>query len=110
LSTSEEGTRSTAIVVHQSRLCDALIELFEATWAQGTPIFATAARQSGGLDPVDSALLSLLNAGLKDEAAARQLELSERTVRRRVADLVERLGATSRFQAGAQAVRRGWIS
>ena len=85
-------------------------ELFEATWARGTPIFATAAGAAGELDQVDRALLSLLNAGLKDEAVGRQLDLSERTVRRRIADLVDRLGATSRFQAGAQAVRRGWLA
>jgi DNA-binding NarL/FixJ family response regulator len=40
---------------------------------------------------------------------ARQLGVSERTVRRRVSDLAEILGAGSRFQIGAQAVRRGWV-
>jgi len=57
----------------------------------------------------DRALLQLLNAGLKDEAIARQLDMSQRTLRRRVADLTHRLGATSRFQTGTQAMRRGWV-
>jgi DNA-binding NarL/FixJ family response regulator len=35
--------------------------------------------------------------------------MSLRTVRRRVAELIEELGAQSRFQAGVEAVRRGWI-
>jgi DNA-binding NarL/FixJ family response regulator len=35
--------------------------------------------------------------------------MSVRTVRRRVADLMDDLGADSRFQAGVEAVRRGWI-
>lgn len=55
------------------------------------------------------AILQCLNAGMKDDAIARQLGISERTVRRRVADLAARLGAASRFQIGAQAARRGWV-
>ncbi|MFC8734507.1 helix-turn-helix domain-containing protein [Luteimicrobium sp. NPDC057192] len=110
LTDSEEGTRTAAVVVRRSRLCDALVELFEATWSQGAPLFTPpAADADGELSAVDRDLLALLAAGLKDEAVGRQLGLSERTVRRHIADLVVRLGATSRFQAGAQAVRRGWV-
>ena len=110
LTDSEEGTRTAAVVVRRSRLCDALVELFEATWAQGAPLFAPPGSDAEGeLSAVDRELLALLAAGLKDEAVGRQLGLSERTVRRHIADLVTRLGATSRFQAGAQAVRRGWV-
>jgi DNA-binding NarL/FixJ family response regulator len=35
--------------------------------------------------------------------------LSLRTVRRRIAELMIELGADTRFQAGAEAVRRGWL-
>ena len=38
-----------------------------------------------------------------------KLGLSLRTVRRRVADLMTELGADSRFQAGVEAARRGWL-
>jgi hypothetical protein len=41
-----------------------------------------------------------LTSGLKDEAAARYLGLSLRTVRRRIAALMDRTGANTRFQAG----------
>ncbi|MDQ1007701.1 DNA-binding CsgD family transcriptional regulator [Streptomyces sp. V4I23] len=54
-------------------------------------------------------LLDMLMEGLTDRAVARRLGLSERTVRRLVAQLMERLGAASRFEAGARAVERGWI-
>jgi len=54
-------------------------------------------------------LLGQLAGGAKDEQIARALGLSVRTVRRRVAELLEELGADSRFQAGVEAVRRGWI-
>lgn len=52
-------------------------------------------------------VLLLLQMGHKDETAARTLGLSVRTYRRHVAVLMERLGATSRFQAGAQASSLG---
>ena len=48
-------------------------------------------------------------AGVTDEAAANRLGVSLRTVRRRVADLMERLDASSRFEAGLKAGRRGWL-
>ena len=47
--------------------------------------------------------------GAKDEQIARTMGLSLRTVRRRVADLMIELGVDTRFQAGAEAVRRGWL-
>ncbi|WP_329537487.1 hypothetical protein OG568_54725 (plasmid) [Streptomyces sp. NBC_01450] len=45
----------------------------------------------------------------KDETTARRPGLGARTLRRRITDLTTRLGATRRFQAGAQAGRRGWL-
>ena len=54
-------------------------------------------------------LLEQLAAGAHDELIARTLGISLRTVRRRVAGLMSELGADSRFQAGVEAVRRGWL-
>ncbi len=47
--------------------------------------------------------------GAKDEALALAVGVSLRTVRRRVADLMDELGATTRFQAGMEAVRRSLV-
>jgi DNA-binding NarL/FixJ family response regulator len=47
--------------------------------------------------------------GFTDEAAARKLGVSVRTARREAADLLTRLHARSRFQAGARAMALGWI-
>jgi len=57
----------------------------------------------------DDRLLSLLATGLKDEAIARQLGVSLRTVHRRTSGLSESLGARTRFQAGVLAERRGLL-
>ena len=54
-------------------------------------------------------LLQQLAAGAKDEQIARSLGVSLRTVRRRVSEPVDELGVENRFQAGVEAVRRGWI-
>lgn len=51
----------------------------------------------------------LLAAGSTDEVVARSLGFSVRTARRIIADLMGRLQASSRFQAGAQAVAQGWL-
>jgi DNA-binding CsgD family transcriptional regulator len=112
LTGNAEGMRTTAALVRRSGLIDALEELFEAHWAQATPIFAGTGPQGPShpeISDEDRTLLQLLNAGLKDDAIARQLDLSQRTYRRRVTDLMRRLGATSRFQAGTQAMRKGWL-
>lgn len=61
------------------------------------------------LDKRDRKILAMLAAGASDANISRQMQISQRTVERRVRTLLEQLGATTRFQAGAQAVRRGWI-
>lgn len=55
------------------------------------------------------ALAQLLAQGLTDEAIARRLGISDRSVRRRVAEIVDILGARSRFQAGVNAAEAGWL-
>jgi len=54
-------------------------------------------------------LLAQLAAGAKDEQIARTLNISLRTVRRRIAALMADLGVDTRFQAGVEATRRGWL-
>jgi DNA-binding CsgD family transcriptional regulator/sugar-specific transcriptional regulator TrmB len=113
LTSSQIGTSGSAVLVHRSRLTDALVSLFEALWEQASPITTVDELiESDGVvsgTPPDVQLLRLLAAGLKDETIARHLDVSERTLRRRVTTLLDRLGAASRFQAGIQAVRRGWL-
>ena len=55
-------------------------------------------------------ILRLLAQGLTDDAVARRVGLAKRTYHRRIDILWSKLGAKSRFQAGALASRRGWLS
>lgn len=82
-------------------------------WEEAVPL-ASIVDQAGHLhahsvDARDRRILALLANGLSDHVIARDLGVSTRTVERRVRDLMNRLAATTRFQAGAQAARRRWI-
>ena len=98
-----------AIEVRSPGVLAAAVALFEQLWAIGRPISADRKAGGGGLDPQERALLRLLAAGVTDDAAARRLGLSRRTITRMMSEITERLGATSRFQAGIRAAQRGWL-
>jgi DNA-binding NarL/FixJ family response regulator len=57
----------------------------------------------------DVELLALLAAGLPMEAVARRVSASERTVRRRVRAICDRLGCATTIQAIVWATRRGLV-
>ncbi|MEV7772619.1 helix-turn-helix transcriptional regulator [Kitasatospora sp. NPDC086791] len=97
-----------AVVVREPALVELVVELFEYFWsAAWTP--PELGPEEEDMTDRQLAVLRLLAAGLTDAAIARKLEVSERTVRRLVAELTAGLGAESRFQAGVHAARRGWI-
>ncbi|ETK33203.1 helix-turn-helix transcriptional regulator [Microbispora sp. ATCC PTA-5024] len=80
----------------------ALRSLFEELWARAVPVHpgaGTGAQQ----------VVRLAAQGLSDEAISRHLGLSVRTVRARFAEAMTELGAQTRFQAGVEAARRGWL-
>ena len=95
-------------VIHTSALLNALTFLFEHLWAAARDLIPT----GDAIDELPAEvrdILALLAAGLKDEAIARHLGLSLRTVSRRVGELLDVLGAQTRFQAGLKAHDRGWL-
>ncbi|MFI9722138.1 helix-turn-helix domain-containing protein [Streptomyces sp. NPDC052396] len=97
-----------AMLMRSSSLLDALAGTFEAYWNRAVriPDPRTPAR-----DPKDrhTELLTLLCAGFTDDSIARQLGVSPRTVQRWVRELMDSLGARTRFQAGIQAARAGLL-
>jgi DNA-binding NarL/FixJ family response regulator/DNA-binding MarR family transcriptional regulator len=101
-----------ALLVHPCGLLDALVALFERVWTQATPLAPASADGLSG-DPTitveDRQLLSLLVAGLTDDAAGARLGMSRRTVVRRVQQLMERTNSRSRLQLGWHARERRWL-
>ncbi|MEU5364007.1 helix-turn-helix transcriptional regulator [Streptomyces sp. NPDC005925] len=86
-----------------------LLALFERLCESMTPLDAPGACDGEQLTPLEKELLRLMGQGLTDEAVCKKFGLGVRTARRMIADLMERLGARSRFEAGAKAVERGWL-
>jgi hypothetical protein len=98
------------LVVRQRSIVGALTMLFESLWERALAVPGIEATEAGAEGASSRRLLlDQLAAGAKDEQIARTLGLSLRTVRRRVAQVLDELGAESRFQAGVEAVRRGWL-
>jgi DNA-binding CsgD family transcriptional regulator len=98
-----------ALEVHSPGVVTALHLLFEQVWESATPFGEVPKSTDEGLEPLERELIRLLATGHTDETVGRKLGLSVRTVRRLMSDLTQRLGASSRFQAGAEAARRGWL-
>jgi len=105
LAMAEWGSaESDHIVIRNPMLIAAFTTMFDYAWDLAHPM--PGARR----DIVqDRQLLTLLASGFKDEAIARYLGWGVRTVRRRVAKLMDDLGAETRFQLGAAAQSRGLL-
>ena len=109
--TDDESWRG-SMLVRRSPLLDALTLLFETLWRLSVPLHRPERELGNQPDqpPLrDRQVLMMLAGGATDETIARQLGVSSRTVERRVRALLDRLGANTRFQAGVQAARRGWL-
>lgn len=89
-------------IIHNPMLVSAFITLFDTTYAAAAPVHASE-------DPTDVQLLELLGLGLKDEAIARYLGWGLRTVRRRVARLMDAHGVDTRYQLGVAVTASGLI-
>ncbi|MFJ8009554.1 helix-turn-helix transcriptional regulator [Streptomyces fagopyri] len=107
-----------SLVVHSFALVAALAALFERVWEQAAPAFVGAGQDhpewTGGpatpeWDGRTREILRLMATGMKDDAIARALGVSRRTVQKHVSDAGTALGAQTRFQIGLLVAERGWL-
>jgi DNA-binding CsgD family transcriptional regulator/sugar-specific transcriptional regulator TrmB len=118
LDMGEQSLHDCAIVRGPS-LVTALATCFEALWTRSVPLAGTGAvgmvtpltdwPPEDRPSPLERSIIRMLAAGVKDDAIARQLEVSSRTINRYMERMMGKLGATTRFQAGMQAARLGWL-
>ena len=93
-------------VIRDPEVVAALVRVHERLWSMG--------EEPTGIErdlppPHLARVVPALASGYTDDVAAAKLGLSPRTYSRRVAELLRILGTTTRFQAGVEAARRGWL-
>jgi DNA-binding CsgD family transcriptional regulator len=96
-----------AMFIRVRNLIELLIDLFDRIWDEAKPLFLT------GLESAPTSrgarILALVGNGVTDDAIARTLQVSRRTVGREIAELKAGLGVASRAEIVGAAVRRGWL-
>ncbi|MET7413904.1 helix-turn-helix transcriptional regulator [Streptomyces rubiginosohelvolus] len=101
-----------ALVTQQAGLVSNILALFEKIWAESTDLSTlidTHTSPSDVLSEMEQRVMEEMCRVAKDETGARNLDISVRTYRRHVADVLRILGATSRPHAALLARERGWI-
>ncbi|MEV5612878.1 DNA-binding response regulator [Streptomyces sp. NPDC052225] len=97
------GPRQEYTLTVSPTLVGGVYALFEAAWESASDLADLLRTEQPELSPESRRILRALGSGATDETAARDLGMSVRTYRRRVAELLDILGADSRFQAGLRA-------
>ncbi|RSS80827.1 response regulator transcription factor [Streptomyces sp. WAC06614] len=99
-----------ATLVSDPAAVRALELLFAGAWSRGRKLDEHLALSAKLRSELTRRILERLRDGYTDDAASRDLNVSLRTYRRHVADIMRELGANSRFQAGVRAVELGLLS
>ncbi|MPZ91097.1 MAG: hypothetical protein GEU68_05625 [Actinobacteria bacterium] len=114
LPVTHHDTTPVGVLVRKSAVLDAFLALFEHVWTTAIPLHVDNAnspipKSATELDDNDRHLLSLLLAGLTDEAIASHRGTSVRTVQRKVHALMMLANVRTRMQLAWEAARRGWL-
>ena len=106
-----DGAPGSVYVLHGHGLVAPVQALFDELWGGGLPFVEDHCdgTEREVIEDRMREVVMLLARGLKDDAIARRLGVSVRTVRRLISATIAELQADSRFQAGVVAVQRGWL-
>jgi sugar-specific transcriptional regulator TrmB/DNA-binding CsgD family transcriptional regulator len=116
MSVRDADVNRTLLIIRPSSLLTALIGMFELCWRSALPLHAGSTPGTGNgasidsrLEPIERRLLALLATGAADETIARTLGVSRRTFFRYLERMMNRTGATTRFQLALHAAREHWL-
>jgi DNA-binding CsgD family transcriptional regulator len=107
-----------SLVVHSAALLEVIAALFESIWEHATPAslesrqdwpVSRQPQETAQIDERTREILHLMATGMKDDAIARALKISRRTVQKHVSEAGSALGARTRFQIALIAAERGWL-
>lgn len=99
-----------AMLIREPSLVAFLAQTFEHEWGQAIPYDTSPTAARVVSRSIEDAITVLLASGVKDDVIAQRLGMSTRTCRRHIAELLQRIGAQSRFQAGVLAERQGLVT
>ncbi|MET9721794.1 helix-turn-helix domain-containing protein [Streptomyces zaomyceticus] len=110
LPTDPHDPDSPTILARGPGLVRSYLALYEYCW-QAASRYGEEPGEGGGdgLSDQQRAALHMLASGIKDEQIARSLGVSLRTVSRLLSEVMQELGAASRFEAGVKAARLGLL-
>ncbi|MFF3565249.1 LuxR C-terminal-related transcriptional regulator [Streptomyces sp. NPDC002574] len=106
-----------SLVIHAPALVAVLVALFEGLWERAVPMSLESRQdwpvprqaREADIDERTREILHLMATGMKDDAIARVLGVSRRTVQKHVSEAGTALGARTRFQIALLAAERGWL-
>jgi DNA-binding CsgD family transcriptional regulator len=91
------------LLIRGLALAKSYVAFYEDFWLRSVPYEQTKAQAGtadGELTPQERVVIKLMVSGLSDDQIARRMGVHRRTVQRAVAKLMDRLHASSRFEAG----------
>ncbi|MEU2119367.1 helix-turn-helix domain-containing protein [Streptomyces sp. NPDC016459] len=110
LPTDPHEPDSPTILARGAGLVRSYLALYEYCWQAASPYGEEPGENGcGGLSDQQRVALRMLASGIKDEQIARSLGVSLRTVSRLLSEVMQELGAASRFEAGVKAARLGLL-
>jgi DNA-binding CsgD family transcriptional regulator len=92
-----------AVRIREPTVVSYLYRRVDSQWDNGMDLDMAAAPDVDIEEQVKRSIIRLLAQGLKDEVVSRRLGMSVRSCRKHISEIMTRLGATSRFQAGVLA-------
>ncbi|MFE3634701.1 LuxR C-terminal-related transcriptional regulator [Streptomyces sp. NPDC059168] len=101
------------VILHSTPVARCFWKVFTHTWDLARPHTRRPSgrgRAGRELSAQEREVPALLATGAKDETIARRLACSDRTLRRLMNQIMEKLGTSSRFEAGVTAARLGLLS
>jgi sugar-specific transcriptional regulator TrmB/DNA-binding CsgD family transcriptional regulator len=109
MSVRDTDVNRSLLIMRPSSLLTALIGMFELCWRNALPLHASVGTEDDRLEPIERRLLALLATGAADDTIARTLGISRRTFFRYLERLMNRTGASTRFQLALHAARENWL-
>ncbi|MFG1811165.1 LuxR C-terminal-related transcriptional regulator [Streptomyces sp. NPDC049040] len=102
LAADPERPSDSVIVIRGVALIRSFLAVYEDCWLRGRTLARASAvnAEESEITTQERVIIRLMASGLSDDQIARKLGVHRRTVQRAIAKLMERLHATSRFEAG----------